>query len=326
MTSTRELKRNDREAAAWFARLKTKTISVAELEQFKAWRADPARKQAYEAVESVWRQSDRLGTDADIADALARTPARRRQRIGKRSTRVWAISGLVAVAMGAVVVGVLLSTPRAYSTGVGQRLAVQLDDGSLLHLDTDSRVEVRYSRTGRNLVLSRGQALFDVAPDVDRPFLVKAGLTSVRALGTRFDVRRDGGRVQVTLIEGRVDVVNAAQTPERWRLAPGEQITTRSKATGQPAHPRKVDAEAVSSWTEGRIEFQATPLATAVAEMNRYTVRPITLDAADYARKPVSGAFDTGKDAAFADAVAHIYGLRVETTADGGIALRSPVQ
>ncbi|MFT4954861.1 MAG: transmembrane sensor [Brevundimonas sp.] len=296
------------EAAEWFARLNARTVSVSDLEAFRAWRAVPEHRTAYEAVETAWRTAGALRDDPEIQAALAIAVVRpaRRQRVRP----VWAFAGAAAAA-AAVIAGVWLGArPDEFSTGIGERRVVRLADGSQLHLDTASAVTVRLGRERRDLELVRGQALFQVAPDPGRPFTVRAGEVRVTATGTLFDVRRAGEQVRVTLVEGGVTVQSSAGRPRTWRLEPSQQIIAGS-AAGAGADPVHVDTRAATAWTEGRIEFDAVPLSAALAEVNRYETRPVRLAGGVDPRLPVSGVFDAGHGLAFAEAAARIHGLRV---------------
>lgn len=316
MTNTREQTRRDTEAAQWFARLNTRTISLTDIESFKTWRADPDCRKAYEAVEAVWRKSDSLAKDPDILAAVARIPVRR-----QRQAWFWPVGGaLVAASLAAaLVVGYGLTRGVTYETGVGESRIVRLADGSRLQLDTDSRVDVRLGAARRMLVLQRGRAMFEVAHDAARPFVVDAGSTQVTALGTRFDIRRFGDGARVTLVQGRVEVAEKTGGSRTWRMTAGQQIRVAERE--QAAMPKSVDVSAATSWTSGRLLFQATPLSAAVAEVNRYADDPIVLAAPGLGTRPLSGAFDTGDPDAFAEAVSEIYGLTKSVRADGATVL-----
>lgn len=321
MATTPEQARRDKEAADWFARLNVQTIPLADLDQFKTWRADPACRAAYAAVESAWRETGALHWDPDVRAEIARIPDRRVMGHRPAGAARWAAGMAGLVLVGVVTAVVVLMRPDVYATGIGEDRLVRLADGSTVRLDTNSRVEVRMGRAERELVLSSGQAEFSVAHDPSRPFVVQVGDRSVTALGTRFLVRTDGERSVVTLVDGRIRV-NDEDDGRSWRLAPGEQLVERR---GEPAAgPVTVDLNAETSWTDGRLLFDATPLAEAIAEINRYSIRPIVLEADDFRERPLSGAFETGDPAAFAEAVARIYNLRLIERGDQSLALRSP--
>ena len=317
------------EAADWFARLNTKTITTAELRAFRAWRGNAANAGAYADVEAVWKAAGALRDDPEIGaavrSALTQTPPRGRLRDWLRAVPPSGkVSALVAVGLGAVLVasGVVVSQAgQTYRSGLGEQRIVRLADGSQVRLDTNTQLTVRFAKTARQIELSRGQAFFDVAHDPARPFTVRADGAEVRAVGTRFDVRRDAGSVQVTLVEGRVQV-RQAEGGGAWTMDPGQQLRLGAKPTTTPPQVKRIDAAAATSWTNGRLTFHATPLAAAIAEVNRYGRQKVTLEAADLSDHAVSGAFDTGNTDAFVAAVSDLYGLQVDRRPDGQIVLR----
>lgn len=301
----------EQEAAEWFARLNRLSISTQALEEFQAWRQDPLHDAAYERIEALWSAAGRLrehpDTARDVAAALAR--GARRQR-WSRSAKI-AAGVLVLAATGALTLGIAFERGRPLTTGVGEQRLVSLDDGTKVRLDTDTRLRVRLTGDARQIVLERGQAFFDVAHDASRPFVVRAGDQSVRALGTRFEVRREGEVVRVTLVEGAVEVKGEDQAR---RLAPGEALAARA---GALEAPRRVDLAAATSWTSGRLVFRSTPLAQAVAEVNRYSDGKVVLDTPQLKNVPVSGVFDVGDTRAFVAAVSDLFALEAQQEGAG---------
>lgn len=312
------------EAADWFARLGASPISTQTVRDFQAWRDDPAHDAAYAEVEAFWEASGRHAADPEILrlteQALTRRPALQLPAWLRSPRTRWslAIAGL-AVAAGLTALAATQLSPT-YTTAPTEQRVLRLADGSRLHLNVDSQVSVRFRGAERRIRLTRGEAFFEVAHDASRPFIVDAGGADVRALGTKFDVRRDDGRVQVTLVEGVVRV-NRDRSPEAWTLAPNQQLTVaRTTATKRSL----ADPAPATSWTTGRLTFHETPLAAAVAEVNRYSDRKVALDGADLSGRLVSGVFDVGDTPAFAKGVAMLFDLKATTAPDGSIRLSSP--
>ena len=299
------------EAAEWFARLNTRRIDASTLEAFRQWRKAPGRRAAFAEIEALYGRSAQLADAPEIRAALEAALARK-PRASKRRIGAFVLASAVAF----ILVSTLATTGpwrltnlpdplgQTYATAIGEQRNLRLADGSRLWLDTDTRVTVRFRPEARMITIAQGQALFEVAPAPERPFKVVAGDTEVVALGTRFDVRRGRSGVIVTLLEGEVDVRKGS---EQVRLRPGQQIV----AAQALSPPQMVSLEIASSWTEGRIIFEATPLAEAIEEVNRYSQRKIHLAAPDAADDPISGAFETGDATAFANAVAQLHGLSV---------------
>lgn len=311
----------DREAAEWFTRLGRRSITNAELADFEVWRRVSDNLEAYNRVESAWQSADRVARDPDILkvaqDALDRKPKPR--RIDRR-TVTWMGFGVIGASAAAAAGFAFLHTgpSDSYSTAVGQQLPITLADGSSIRLDTDSALRVRYEKGRRMIFLDRGQALFNVAHDPSRPFVVQAGATSVTALGTVFDVRRAADQIRVTLVTGSVAVRDAGTAGERkWRLAPGEQVKVRPKA----AQVEAVDGLTATSWSQGQLVFQDTPMVEAVAEVNRYLPHKIVLAAPSVRDVRVNGVFNTGDRDAFVAAVSEVMGLTRQVQPDGSIRL-----
>ncbi|WP_291836971.1 FecR domain-containing protein, partial [Brevundimonas sp.] len=307
------------EAAAWHARLGVRNVSTATIEEFFAWRAEPTNAAAYRRVEKIWADTGKLGGDPEIAGALEAAMSRKAGAASSRGVPR-TLLGLAAVgAAAALAIGAWAwqQSRTVFATGVGEQRLVQLADGSSIRLDTASRIRVRFA-DGRRLVdLERGQALFTVAHDRTRPFIVDAGGTQVTAVGTVFDVRRDGATVSVTLVSGAVDVTPEGAGRAVRRMAAGEQTRVSSNGLDTQA----ADVEAETSWTDGRIVFRDTPLRQAVSEVNRYLTAKIELDAASLDAVPVNGVFRTGDRDAFVSTASQVFELEVSPGPDGTVRL-----
>lgn len=311
------------QAADWFARLKTRETSAADLEAFRIWRKAPGHKEAYDDVVAFWTQSEALKSDPDIQDALAAALTRAdkapESRSAKPSYRPIVGLGLAAAVIALVAGGAfILRGSQSYATDVGQQRLVRLADGSTVRLDTNSKIEVRLKAGRRDVRLVRGQALFQVAHDAARPFVVQADGASVTALGTRFDVKHEVGGVRVTLVQGSVEVrAPHGAAPQVWRLQPGQAVSTNQPATT----PKPVDVDVATSWTQGRLVFHALPLTQAVAEVNRYSHDRIELVPGPLADRPITAAVNAGDTEAFVAAVAEVHNLKVTRSEKGVIRL-----
>lgn len=211
---------------------------------------------------------------------------------------------------------------RVYSTGVGQRLTVPLPDGSLVTLDTASTVRVRYTVGERSVDLLQGQALFKVAKHLPAPFEVYAGDQRITALGTVFDVRLEPDRVKVALLEGSVRVASASPTdsaePRREVvLDPGQALEQR----GSIVRVSDINPKRTNSWIDGVLDFDDEPLASAVAEVNRYSEHKIILEGAEIRALRISGIFTTGDTERFAQTMAELFSLDVAHDTSGRIIL-----
>ena len=312
-------------AACWFARLNADTVSIQDLSAFQAWRREHLHDQAYRQVEAMWGRGEALRADPEIARVLAATltstPSGRRTKTMVMGFGAVAATLILAVSLGVWAERGALLGERTYQTAVGQHQEVVLPDGSSVRLDTDTRLAARFGRSERDLTLLRGRVFFSVAHDARRPFIVRAGETRVRAVGTRFSVRRDPSDVQVVLVQGVVTVSSLtanSDQPRAWTLRAGQQLI----ADGAVSGPSAVDVALATGWLQNRLVFRDLPLDDAIAEVNRYTTHQVVLEAPDASGTPVSGVFNTGDPASFAAAAADVCGLEVQAGANGTLFLR----
>lgn len=309
----------DQEAAEWHERLGARSVTRETIREFFDWRKSPANADAYRRVELIWTESRKLAGRPEITEALNDAMSRRlRNTSEERTTRTLlgmaAIGAAAALAFGGWTWWQGLST---FTTGVGEQWVVQLADGSSVRLDTDSRMRVRFNDGQRLVDLERGQAMFSVAHDAQRPFVVAAGEARVTAIGTVFDVQRQGAGISVILVSGAVDVMRLSSSEKPVRLAAGQE----AKLTTAGTVSRVVDVPTATSWTEGRIVFRDTPMSEAVAEVNRYLTAKVILESQDLASVPVNGVFKTGDRDAFVAAASGVFGLEPTAGPDGSIRL-----
>jgi transmembrane sensor len=203
-----------------------------------------------------------------------------------------------------------------FQTGHGEQLTQRLGDNSVLHLNTDSAVSVRYSKSERLVTLISGQAEFEVAHEAKRAFRVHAGWADVIDIGTQFDVRLEQGSTVVTVIEGRVAVGPQNSSPNHAvrsiELTANQQI--RVGEGEWPATPFTADAERTTSWLHRQIAFDHEPLEQVAAEYNRYTSKPIVIATPALRTLQISGVFATDDTDAFIAFLRSLKGVRVQVT------------
>jgi transmembrane sensor len=336
---TRTDERILREAARWQARLAADDCTDFDRAEFQRWRAMSRRHaDAFALADelSAWLArpvsiDDRLRAMADEAFAMGTDDEtdsnhhddnRRPSHIPARLARSWRVPAALAAAllvaiMGALFAGYLAgSVPTmTYAASERTRRDVTLSDGSVVHLDVDSEISVRLSADQRDIVLTHGRALFEVAHDTSRPFVVTAGHSRTTALGTHFQVQRESEHVLVTLTEGSIAVTGSTgESQWREKLTPGEQISLTADGHVEVKHA--VDAQAVTSWSRGRLVFRGTPLGEALQEVNRYGTRKVRLGDPELADLAVDGNFIAGETDLIVSAFAAVLPLRV---AEGGV-------
>ncbi|MDR6626165.1 transmembrane sensor [Caulobacter segnis] len=278
---------------------------------------DPEHRLAFQQVTETW---EFLPGAAALMSPTQSASARSSRGFAPRRSAIrpaFAGLGLAACVLAAIGVITIKGGP-VYVTEEGQHRAMTLADGSRLTLNTDSRAKVIYSATERRIRLDRGEAAFDVAHDPAHPFVVVAGTTEVRALGTAFVVRRQGDRVSVTLVRGKVEVSGAGADSRGAKrvlaiLTPGQRLRVAPQAQPQLDTP---PIEMVTAWEQGEVIFEGATLAEAANEMNRYGPIKVTVDA-DVSDLRISGVFATNQAAEFATAAAQLHGLKVVHREDG---------
>lgn len=298
------------EAAAWLARLHSDQ-DAAVREALDAWlMEDPAHAAAFERAKEIWAILPRAARSSEV-------------EINLRSSgqlQPWLRPALAIAASLVLGLGALwwsIGAAGDYVTRPGEQQVATLGDGSRIALNTDSRIDVRFGADSRRITLDRGEAMFEVARDADRPFIVVAGDTRVEALGTVFTVRRNDDEVIVTLIKGEVAVTRdspAARgaSESRMVMRPGERLT--KPATG-PTRVESTSVERATAWRRGQTIFDDTPLGEAVTELNRYGGPQVMIEDPRVAALPVSGVFTTNA-LDFAQAVADLHHLTVERDGD----------
>lgn len=327
MDATERRKRASTEAADWWALLQDDAMTRAQREAFIDWLRDSQthvaemlRLAQVHGVLEQFREWSDISTDRPLTEdhgnvvtlplasppiateAHARTPSRVLRRFALAAT-------LAAIA---VFTAIFLPQFRGQwiVTDRGERREVVLDDGSVVQVDPQTRLHVRFEKSQRRVVLSEGRAVFRVAKNPDRPFWVEAGDTTVRAVGTAFGVdRRVRDHVVVTVAEGKVAVL-PSESDETGQifLTANEQITVAMTTAPQPI--RVVDSQRELAWSEGRLVFRNDTVASVVAEFNRYNRVQLTVTDPALAARPVTGVFDASNPEgflAFLQSAAHVH-------------------
>lgn len=235
-------------AQRWVVLLTSGDVTPADITAARTWcEENPAHQQAFVEARRLWQLSGHL-----------RVPVVRR-----RPAWPWATAALLLVALGLGLVR-HQAWDADYRTALGEQRHIELADGSHVLLDSGSAMDVSLDDKHREIVLRKGEALFEVSHDPQRPFRVTAGDVSATALGTRYAVRLQGDAAQVTVAQGRVAV---ADSHASVTLGAGEQINWQD-GTLAAKHP--VDTGKALAWQDGRLVFEMTPLPEVLAELQRY--------------------------------------------------------
>lgn len=280
--------RADREAARWVADQQSGLLDDAGAAHLDVWLQTAEHAVAFEKAQALWLE---MGEAVRRPAPQAAAPSSRRRRAtapaGARRSRVPLI--ITGMAAALAVAFIALDGPtrlRADAiTRPGEQRTLTLADGSVVQLNTDSAVQVAYAPDRRTVRLLRGEAAFTVAPNPNRPFTVEAGGGSTTALGTRFIVRRDGAKTQVSVTEHAVRV---ASNPGSVVVA---QDQTSTYGPQQAPSAPVASSVGVGAWQDGWLVFEDQPLSAVVSEIGRYSALPMTVIGRKARDRRVSGAF-----------------------------------
>jgi transmembrane sensor len=340
------------QAADWLVANDEGPLDAPESAALTAWlKASPVHVEEFLRVSVIARDLREAGTDPEysLETVLARARVeddspvqpfwpRVIAPVRGTSSRGWLTAGVTVAALGVLSLGLFswwnlrptapLSAPVStkelhLETGHGELLDRRLADGSVLHLNTDSAVTIRYGKTERLVTLTSGQADFEVAHDSARAFRVFAGAAEVVAIGTQFDVRLEHASSVVTVVEGRVAVglspmlekpgTKSNDVPPYIQVSADQQIRVAER--DWPATPVAVDAQQSTAWMHRQIAFDHEPLERVAAEFNRYAQKPIEIATPTLRSLQISGVFATDDTDAFIAFLRTLKGVRVEVTA-----------
>ncbi|MGY3297425.1 transmembrane sensor [Pseudomonas sp. TE6288] len=302
------------QAACWFARAQDAPHDKAVHAALQAWLAQhPSNRQEYERLAQLWRAADFI--PRQHLEALCQ-PEPVRQLPRRRLLRQALAAGVAVVALGLGWTGwqyQQLNHQDTLSTALGERRQVELPDGSQLELNSATQVQVMFSAGQRHVRLGAGEAMFIVAHDSDRPFVVSTAQGDVTVTGTRFDVRQDPNSTRVAVEQGSVKVQGAAESLALLTAGQGSHID----AQGKVAAPYAIDAKALTAWRQGKLVFDNAPLSDVVAEVSRYRARPLHVASGKAAALRLSSTFSTDDPDALLRALPSILPVRVKNLADG---------
>lgn len=298
------------EAACWAAKMDAGSLPAEDQARLEEWLSADTRH--YGALAQAQALLVPVHERSSMHPAQPVKPARRLFILGG------GIAAGLAVAAGSATYVARVWNEGRYRTQIGEMRVIPLSDGSVVFLNTNSEIVVRYSKSRRDIELVRGEALFDVAKNKARPFIVKTGTTQVRAVGTSFSVKvLPDQPVQVLVREGIVEV-KRQDVP----VAPAVLVATNNRALAPldaPIVAEPVETAEVGralAWRVGRLAFHGEPLNVAASEFARYSPVRIQIDDPEVANKKVIGLFVSTDPVGFANAVAVSFDLRADISGD----------
>jgi transmembrane sensor len=308
-------------ASRWLAVNDSGAMTGKLAEEFQIWlEADIRNRVAYLRLESTWKRIARiqelrpLDRDPD-ADLL------RERSVRRPAVLAAAASIVLALLVGGYFFYRAEFGWQRFETAIGGFSRLVLDDGTLVDLNTNSALLVRFRDSRREARLVRGEVRFMVAHEKSRTFIVSVADASVRAVGTSFSVRlRDPAYVDVLVAEGSVAISSKSVSATPPLNAGEAAVLQPDRVSVSRVEPTLMKRRL--AWTAGRLEFRGETLGEAVAEFNRYNVRQIAIGDAALAGIRVGGVFNATDPESFAAALASAFEVKPEISGTDTIILR----
>jgi transmembrane sensor len=307
------------QAAEWFIRLRDRDLGAAERRRYVRWlKQSPNHIAEFMRTCRMYGRVKRAGLptppemDASNVVSLMESESPPFAEESQRGLFESRPLRYAAFACGLALMGVIASfvlASNTIETQASEWRSVQLADGTTVSAGPNTLIKVEYSRGTRGINLRRGEAMFKVAKDASRPFIVNAEGALARAVGTRFGVERRKDRVRVTVAEGRVAVVGSGQAAAleheidlsvATSLVADEGVEIRLDTPSAPLRVEKVNSANALAWANGQLVLQTQTVGEAVEEFNRRNRLQLRVDDAEIARWHLCCVFDAADPEAFA--------------------------
>lgn len=334
------------QATQWFARMRESELSASDRAGFEQWIAEsPLHVREYLGAAELWGAMQASGEWSSESTeellALARSSANvvsfpaqvvggndSQQQARPRNSRHLAIAATVLLILGVTFIVLISGNWPArdrLATSLGEQRSVVLSDGSVIHLNTLTRLKVRFDADRRVIELAEGEAFFRVAHDAQRPFEVVTAFGTVRAVGTEFNVYSRAHDMRVAVLEGKVQV--SASSSDKSLAAPPTLVSARQSVevaarAGAAVHLPSSELQQATAWMQRRLAFENDSLATVVAEFNRYNRIKLRIDDDELAALKINGVFNADDPRALIGYLQRVQRVIVEDAAGESLLLR----
>jgi len=339
----------DLSASQWYVKLRGSNADPETRAAFDAWKAaDPENELAYIECEIADLAAAQLASEprtrvlidavgdtfsdtslgVDIAPRRARTRTKFAQLAHNayatllRHDRSVLTAGAAVMSLAFIGLMVLVLTqgsglsPTRYIAQLGEQKSIALNDGSTVRLNTATEIAVNFQPSRRLIQFVRGEAVFDVAHDSSRPFDVRVGSRIVRAVGTRFNVYVDNDEVTVSLLEGKIQIIDVEnETRVSDVLSAGASATFSKSSHAKAMVTVGNDFARIEAWLKGQLAFSDWDLLEAIKEHNRYAKIKIYVEDATLTNMRIAGVFDVGDTDSFLSALQATFPISVRKTA-----------
>ena len=317
-----ETENRDHEVAYWLARKMSGEMRTEEILALEAWRQeDPQNDQAYkDHLEAVARLDE---VDTEL---MAASFEEELNVLAKKSKPIWMKYAQIAASItflfftvsvltfiGFINLNSSQNAGQTYLTSYGERKAHQLNDGSVVTLNTNSKMEVRYQKHNRHIDLQQGEGFFSVESDTQRPFIVNTNHGDIIVTGTVFSIRTSPEDALIGVVSGSVDV--RLEEYGSIILGPGQMVRIGKGQTNPEIE--RFDANLHLAWRQGKTRYRNEPLGAVIADLNRYFPKKLAVYDKELASLPVSGEFDINDQDTAITALELIFNLERKETTEG---------
>lgn len=279
------------EAIEWIGKLNAGILSAEENQVFIDWvNSSTEHRRAYQEMSAVWQLTEGVQS---IPEFCKETEEILQRSVKNRSKRT---SWMAAAASIVVAFGLLLTQlspdpassnkTRTLASSVGEIKSVDLEDGSSVVLNTNTSIEITFSKKERFLKLLKGEALFVVKSDPKWPFIVDTGDSYVRAIGTAFNIKRSTSNTVITVTEGVVQIdkqdVHAASLE-----AIKDNRVIISKQSDMLVE--NADIESELAWMNSQLIYIDTPIESVINDLSAYFKKPLSLNDSSLKELTVNG-------------------------------------
>lgn len=319
----------DRQAAEWFGRREL-GLSPGQEQEFQFWlSADHRHAEHYRQFDETWAMLDDL---KELQHLRPASPGKLNQGL-VFPRRSW-LPATLAVAAAIAVAFIFWTRPDsdfvsyAIATERGGMQKLELPDGSVVRLNSDTALAVNLTAGERRISLQRGEAYFTVAKDPSRPFIVSVAGVSVRAVGTAFNVALGSSSLEVLVTEGKVrmeELIKGQSVLPGWQggkeqpvLEPGQKAVlallpeTALAPVATVVGVTPPEAEKTLAWQVKLLEFDMQPLSEVVAEFNRYNQHQLVIADPELAGRIFGGTLRADNYEALVELLAARFGVTAE--------------
>lgn len=333
------------QAAEWFHRMREPGLSDEERARFDQWIAEsPVHVREYLGAAELWgtfqaakgwssQSREELLAQARAPGNVVSFPSQATSNdSGSSATPRRKFIRIAAAATVLLALGIMSATwmhdtwlrDETLSTARGEQRSMVLSDGSVIQLNTLTRIRVHFNDNARRIDLSQGEAFFRVAHDTHRPFEVVTPFGTVRAVGTEFNVYNRAQDMRVAVVEGKVQVLAPGSRSTRIQptLVTAQQSVELSSGSAQPKHLPASEMKLATAWMQRRLAFENERLETVVAEFNRYNRVAMRIDDAELAMLEINGVFNADDPHALIGYLQRVQGVTIDRDDNDVLILR----